>query len=193
MYTTDAVMQMIQTHGLWLIFGLAVIEGPIVTVIAAYVAGLSTLNIYVVFGVLVLADLVGDMILYLIGRFGRSWIPQGWQRKLGFSDQRQDRLETHFNRQGGRTLVIGKLTHSAGMFVLMASGASKMPVPRFLFYNLIATLPKTLFFLMIGYSLGYAYKSIDSYIYRVSLVILVAIVIAGVIWIYRRRRGRKTQ
>ncbi len=187
MFTTDAVMQMIQTHGLWLIFALAIIEGPIVTVIAAYVAGLSTLNIYVVFWVLVVADLVGDLILYMVGRFGRGWIPQSWQKKLGFNGHRQDRLDSHFQRQGGRTLIIGKLTHSAGMFVLMASGASRMPVARFLFFNFIATLPKTLFFLMIGYSLGYAYKSIDSYIYRASLIVLVLLVVGGVIWIYRRR------
>ena len=39
--TQDAVLHLMQAHGLWLVGPMAVIEGPIVTVIAAYLAKLG--------------------------------------------------------------------------------------------------------------------------------------------------------
>jgi len=37
----------------------------------------------------------------------------------------------------------------------------------------MATLPKTQFFLVIGYSLGHAYASIDSWIWRGSALVMI--------------------
>jgi membrane protein DedA with SNARE-associated domain len=61
--TLDTAIHILQTDGLLLLFPLAVVEGPIVTVIAAYLASLGYLNIFAVFAVVVAADLVGDSIM----------------------------------------------------------------------------------------------------------------------------------
>ncbi|NOX40576.1 MAG: DedA family protein [Alphaproteobacteria bacterium] len=188
MISLDSIVQLVETYGLWLIFVLAIIEGPIVTVIAAYVSALGRFDIYAVYALLVVADLVGDMIYYVIGRLGPRWLSPCWQARLGLSQQRLSSLEQHFDGHGGKTLVIGKLTHSAGLFILVAAGVSKMPVGRFLLFNLIGTLPKTAAFMAIGYSLGYAYQTIDSYIFRTSLVILVIGALIALIWLLRKRR-----
>lgn len=188
MVSLDSIVGLIQTYGLWLLFLLAIVEGPIVTVIAAYVAALGKLDIYAVYVVLVIADLVGDTAYYYIGRFGPGWLPKRWQAKLGMNAQRQRDLEQHFDGHGGKTLVIGKLTQSAGLFILIAAGASKMPLAKFLLFNLIATLPKTLALILVGYSLGYAYKTIDSYLFRASIIVLVLMVIAALVWILFKRR-----
>ncbi len=188
MVSLDSIVQLIQTYGLWLLFLLAIIEGPIVTVIAAYVAALGKLDVYAVYVVLVAADLVGDMIYYFIGRFAPGWLPRRWQAKLGINPERLHDLEQHFDGHGGKTLVIGKLTHSAGLFILMAAGASKMPPAKFLMFNLLGTLPKTLAFILVGYSLGYAYKTIDSYLFRASIIILVLVLVAALAWFLRKRR-----
>ena len=58
--TQDAVLHLMQAHGLWLVGPMAVIEGPIVTVIAAYLAKLGYMNIWAVYAVCVLGDLIGD-------------------------------------------------------------------------------------------------------------------------------------
>jgi len=187
----DSILQLVSTYGLWLIFLLAVLEGPIVTVIAAYVAALGKLDPVAVFLVLVLADLLGDLLYYLIGRSGRSWVPRRWQPRLGLDGQRLDDLQSHFHGHGGKTLVIGKLTHSAGLFILVAAGAARMPVGRFLLFNLIATIPKTLAFMVLGYSLGYAYKTIDSYLFRASLGVLLLAALLALAWVLYKRRQRK--
>ncbi|OUD09121.1 hypothetical protein BVC71_10465 [Marivivens niveibacter] len=180
----STLQQLVQDHGLWLLAPVTVIEGPIVTVIAAYMASLGLLNVYAVYVICVLGDLVGDAIIYSIGRFGPKSLPGRWQVRLGLNRTRRQGLRTHFNETGGRTLIIGKLTHSAGAAVLFAAGTGKMPIGQFLWYNLLGTLPKTLLFVVLGYVFGYAYSTIDHYIFRASMILLVVALVGFGIWYY---------
>jgi len=189
MIGSDGVMHLMQNYGLLLLAPVAIMEGPIVTVIAGYLAHLGAFNIVAAYVVVVLADLVGDTGLYWFGRSGVRWLPPKWRTRLGLTDARLTLLAAHFRDQGGRTLVIGKLTHSLGLVALIAAGISRMKILPFLWFNLLATLPKSLIFLMIGYSLGYAYRRVDAYIFWLSLVPLVAFAILGIGW-YLKRRGK---
>lgn len=190
MPTLDGALQLLQDHGLLLLFPLATVEGPIITVLAAYLARLGHLNLALIYVIVVAADLFGDGIVYWIGRLGHGSIPERWRSRLGLDRQRQAALEEHFHASGGRTLIIGKLTHAAGLFVLFAAGSARMPFGRFMLYNAIGTLPKSLFFLILGYTLGAAYTSIDSWIFRASLLIGALIFLGGLLWLVRRRAKR---
>ena len=184
-----ATISLIQSDGLLILFPIAVVEGPIITVIAAYVASLGYLNLPAVFCVVVAADLVGDIVLYHVGRSWHLLRRLSWMPRFGVNEARLLVLENHFERHGPKTLLIGKLTHSAGFLVLIAAGASRMPFGAFLWYNLLGTLPKSLFFLILGYAFGYAYNEIDSYIFRVSAAVLLVVVLVGAWWLARRNRG----
>jgi len=189
MITLDTLPQLIETYGLVLLVPLSIIEGPIVTVIASYAARLGYMNIYAVFVVCVLGDLIGDGALYCIGRTGGRWVPPQSRRWLGIDRARTVKLVHHFRGQGGRTLILGKITHSAGFLVLLAAGAAKMPFGKFMLFNTVGTLPKTAFFCVIGYTIGHAYASIDGYIGKVSVILLIAIIAAAVgWWAYKRRQ-----
>jgi len=171
-----------------LLFPLAVVEGPIVTVIAAYLASLGYLNIFAVFAVVVSADLVGDSIMYSLGRFGHDLIVKRWGLHFGLDAQQLAGIEAHFRSRGGRTLLIGKLTHAVGFIILFAAGASRMSFRWFLLYNFLGTLAKSLFFVAIGYTIGYAYSEIDSYILRASTIVFIAAVALGLYWFARMQR-----
>jgi membrane protein DedA with SNARE-associated domain len=190
MISLDQMMELMQGYGLWLLAPVAIVEGPFVSVIAGYLAHLGVFNVVAAFLILVLADLVGDTLFYLFGRKGIRLLSPRWRARLGLSDDRLINLADHFRDKGGRTLIIGKLTHSLGAFALIAAGVAHMRFLPFLWFNLIATLPKSLFFIALGYTLGVAYKRVDSYIFWFSLVPLVALTIWG-LGRYLRRRGKK--
>jgi len=192
MITLGTMPQLIETYGLVLLVPLSILEGPIVTVLASYAARLGYLNIYAVFVVCVLGDLIGDSALYWIGWTGGRWVPPKFRGWLGIDRARTVKLVQHFRRQGGRTLILGKITHSAGFLVLLAAGAAKMPFGRFVLFNTLGTLPKTAFFCVIGYTIGHAYASIDGYIGRVSVFLMIAI-IAGAIGWWAHKRRQKTE
>ena len=189
MLTSDVALHLIQSYGLFLLAPLAVVEGPIVTVLAAYLARLGYMDIIGVYLVCVLGDLIGDAWLYGLGRAGPNLISPRWQARFGISEARLIALSDHFANKGGRTLLFGKWTHSAGMPILIASGAARMNFATYMGYNLLGTLPKTLVFVLIGYFIGSAYVSINTYIYRVSLVLLVTVLAVGIAFLQRRRRS----
>lgn len=191
MITLETIPRLIEIYGLVFLVPLAILEGPIVTVIASYAARLDYLNIYAVFVVCVMGDLIGDSALYWIGRTGDRWVPAKLRRRLWMDQTRSVRLAQHFRDQGGRTLIVGKITHSAGFLVLLAAGAAEMPFGKFLLFNTLATLPKTACFCIIGYTIGHAYTSIDGYIAKVSAIILIVIIVAAIGW-WVHKRGQNS-
>jgi membrane protein DedA with SNARE-associated domain len=134
-----------------------------------------------------LSDLVGDAMYYGIGRLGPRFLPAAWLNRIGLSQARQIALTDHFAAQGGRTLLFGKWTHSTGLPIMLASGMARMNFAVYMWYNVIGSVPKTALFVVLGYFIGAAYASIDTYIARISVVLLALVVVtAAVLW-YRRK------
>jgi membrane-associated protein len=185
--TAEAVEALVRVHGLWLMFLLALAEGPIITVVGGALARAEVLPVTGVLLVAVAADLAGDMVLYALGR-AAPWLPPGARQRLWLSADRLDRLARHFRERGAVTLVIGKVTHSAGAAVLIAAGAARMPVGRFLVVNLAATLPKSGAFLLLGYGLGAATRGLDDAILAGSVAMLAFLAVAWVACRLARRR-----
>lgn len=182
----NTLTTLIQDNGLALLLPLSVVEGPVVSVMAGWLARLGLLPLGWAYVVLVLGDLIGDLLHYAIGFSGARILPVRWRSRFGLDSPETGQLARHFGETGGRTLVVAKLTHSLGFAALIAAGAARMPLPAFLWYNFLATLPKSLAFLMLGYGLGHASTMIDHWIWRVSVVMLV--VGAGVVtWFLRRK------
>jgi len=191
MVATDIVVQLIRVDGLLLLFPLAVIEGPIVTIVAGWVGRMGYLPLGWAMLVLVLADLVGDSLLYVLGRTGTDVLPQKLRQSFGLTDAHIALGAAHFSKHGGRTLIAAKLTHTFGFAVLVAAGGSRMSFPAFLSFNLVATIPKTLFFLLIGYAVGEANVVIGNWIWRVSLGVAILGAAIFSIWYWKNKRERK--
>ncbi|KFE35859.1 DedA family protein [Thioclava atlantica] len=186
----ETVTALMAKHGLAVVAPIAVLEGPIVTVIAAWLASQNLFSLWSVVVTVIVADLVGDMGLYALGRWGLHRLPKRWRDKFGLNRARLVSTGRHFQNKGVRTLLFGKWTHSAGGPVLVAAGVARMNIWVFMFTNLLATVPKSLIFAGLGYELGSYYGRIDSWITRISLILLGAILVALAIW-YFRRRSRK--
>ena len=185
-FTPEALIALLNSWGLLLLFPLAVLEGPIVTILAGWLVRSAILPFWWTFLTLILADLAGDLILYGLGRGGARFLPRRWRHRMGLDDDRLTRLGAHFGARGGRTLVLTKLSHSLGIAVLPAAGVARMPVGAFLFWNLVGTLPKTFGFLGLGYFIGHAHSAIEGWLARASVAVAVLAVVGA--WVYLRRR-----
>lgn len=190
MFGLETVTALMIKHGLLFIAPLAVLEGPIVTVIAAWLASQGAFPLWAVALVVIAADLVGDIGLYSFGRWGLVRLPARWRERLGLGQARLATLAGYFDAKGGRTLLFGKFTHSMGFGVLVAAGAGRMSFGRFVTFNILGTVPKSLIFVLLGALFGAAYAQIDGWIARASLVLLVLILAGGVSWMLYRRASR---
>lgn len=131
------------------LFLLAMIEGPVIVTTAAAVADALKFHLGAIWSIAVAADLAGDLLLYSTGRFLSHMIPDRFRTKTPKAD-----LTRLFHQSGGRILVIAKLTHVAGMPTLLAAGCAQMPVLRFLWWNLVGTVPKVTALVVAGWTLG---------------------------------------
>ena len=153
----EALQHAIAAYSYAALLPLAVIEGPAVTVLAAFLAAQGLLDAAAVYAIAVAGDLIGDMLYYATGRFLLRRLldrPRAWAARLR---HRVSVLAPRIRERAGAMLLFGKLTHSAGFVVLLAAGAAHVPFRRFMAYNVIGTLPKCLMFVAIGYWFGRLY------------------------------------
>lgn len=162
-------------------FPIAVVEGPIVNIIAGFLAHDGYLNILIILFLAVLADVVGDVGLYWLGRHGRKKILHQEKWFFGITKEGIERIEKHFDRHTTKTIVIGKYTHTFAFIVSVAAGVARIDFKKFMTVNVISNFPKSLLFLLIGFYFGKAYKVIDAYFNAGSSAIFVlgALFVAG--------------
>jgi membrane-associated protein len=163
------------------------VEGPGVAVISGFLARLSLIGLPQVYGLLVLADLIGDVVLYALGRRGRVGRLVRLMSVFGLTRKHIAVAIRQFRAKGGRILLLGKLTHSAGFAVLLAAGLVRMPFGRFLILNTLATLPKVAVFLGIGWMFGAVSGGVENLLFRLSLGLAVLIGTALAFFLLRKR------
>ena len=191
MSTLDWITASIATYGYVALFLACVVEGPIATVIGAFLASQGILDIWLVLGVSVIGDLVGDLLYYAVGRSGRFAAVLWWRKPSPRQQWRIRGLKRRFRSHLGKTLLFGKLTHAAGFLVLLAAGAARVPLLPFLWYNLLGTLVKSAVFLLVGGFAGAAYARINAYLGLGSLVVFILICVAAGIYLGRRLSAAK--
>jgi membrane protein DedA with SNARE-associated domain len=150
-------------HGYVMLLPLAVLEGPTVTIIAGFLASVGRLSLLISWPIVVVGDLVGDSLYYSLGRWGGLKFVGRWGRYCGITSQRLELVEQHFQRHTGRTLLLGKMTIAIGVVLLVAAGIGRVPFRKFLWFNFLASIPKSLVFLLIGFTLGQAYSVFNGY------------------------------
>lgn len=175
MFTLPHLLALLQTYGYVLLFPIVMIEGPIATVLGGFLAAGGTLNIFILYPVVVAADVAGDLMYYLIGRFGGLPFAKRWGRYLGIDATRLSHIETQFQNRGMRVIIMGKITHAFGTVFIVAAGLARMPVWEFIVAVLLPTLPKSLLLVIIGYYFGQFYPQIDASIKSITLVLFVVI------------------
>lgn len=185
------IILLLTAHKYLFLFPVVVVEGPIITVIAGFLSSLGLFNIFIAYAIVVVGDIVGDIIYYALGYYGRQRFVKRWGRFLGITLERVEWLEKHFEKHTGKTLIIGKLSQGIGAVVLVAAGIARVPFRKFVWYNFISTLPKSLILLLIGYYSGESYVKISSYLDYAAIGTVVAAVIFIVIYFMMRRWSKK--
>lgn len=162
-------------------------EGPLVTVFAGYLAFRGYVNPLFVLAVVVAADLTGDLALYGAGRWSRGDVVMRWSKHVGVTPRRLELVERHFARHGGKTLVAGKAMQVVGAAILFTAGAARMRLRWFVGYNLLATVPKSLALLLIGYFFGRVITQVGTVLGSMTLLTSGTLVLVVLLYVLPRR------
>ena len=167
------IVTILEEYTYWLIFPLAIIEGPIIMIIAGFLAYLGKLNFFIAYMAVTVADILGDFLYYSIGRFWRSSTRiKKIGYFLGYSDKSEEFLENHFKKHKMKTFLVAKFAHGVGATVQIASGIAKVNWVEFLGYSILGTIPKVLILFSVGFYAGQSYAKIDGYLGYIAVTTL---------------------
>lgn len=172
------VLNILEHYKYFLIFPIAIVEGPIIIIITGFLVFLGYLNIYAALPVLVVADVIGDSMYYLVGKYWkRSIFIKRIASFLGYNEKSEIFLEEHFKKHKGKTFLLAKISHGIGGAVQVSSGIAGVKYTEFLKYSILGTVPKATILLVVGYYAGSYYLKIDNILNYIATITLTAVVL----------------
>lgn len=169
-------------------FGI-LIPGQTIVMIGGFYAKLDVLNIYYVIALSSLGAIFGDLIGYILGRaYGYSFI-RDYGKYFFFKKEYFDRTKELMNEHTGKTIIIGRFNSITRAFAPFVAGSSKVPYRKFIFYNIVGGISWGVFFSLVGYIFGKAYKVASRYINGALIIFFIAAIF--IIYFYTGHKRRK--
>ena len=171
---------------------LMIVEGPIVTIAAAFLASMGYFSVFIVFGLSVLGDVLGDIILYFIGYFGGSRILLKAEKFLKIKESVMGKLREKFRTSGAKIIFYVKATTGLCYITFILAGTSRMKFSKFVKYSLLGGLVWSSFLVVAGYFFGYAADKIGDYIKYAGYIIFTAAVVFFIgLSLYKKRQTKE--
>lgn len=186
----DQVVSLLQVYGYILLFPLAIIEGPIVTIIGGLFVTMGIFNPFIVYAIAVVGDIVGDSFWYAVGRFGGGPITHFIERVLGIKQETIQNAKHRMERNRFKTTMLFKFSTGIGFAGFIAAGIVRVSYPLFVVACLIVTLVQAAVFLTVGILFGSAYETIGQYFDYVAEGVIALAVVGLLVWYVRYRAKR---
>lgn len=129
---------------------------------------------------------VGALIAYAIGLYGGRPIVDRWGRYLGITHADLDRAESFFARYGEAASFFGRLVPVVRSLVSFAAGLSRMPLPKFILFTFLGSLPFTAVLVFAGLQLGANWESVGPVLKRFEYAILAVLAVIVIAWVWFR-------
>jgi len=154
------LLAFVALYGYWMLFGWVVLDQLGVPIPAAPVligvgalAGLGQLELAAAIAVAALAALLADLFWYEVGRRRGGAVLRFLCRIALEPDSCVRRTEDTFLRYGARSLVVAKLIPGYQTVAAALSGMSSIPLPRFVFFDVLGALLWSGLYIGIGFAL----------------------------------------
>ncbi|TWF80443.1 membrane protein DedA with SNARE-associated domain [Pseudonocardia hierapolitana] len=132
----------------------ALLEGPVVTVTAAALAGVGVLSWWSVWLAAVSADVLADTLLYALGRHGAQGRSRRMLVRLGLTDERREALTVQVRAHLPQVVVSAKLVDLGAVPAFLAAGLAGVGLRRFLTWVVPATIVRSGVLVGIGFLAG---------------------------------------
>lgn len=184
------IIDLLLAYKYLILFPLAVVEGPIITVIAGLFVRTGVLSFFAVYSIVVIGDAFGDSIAYAVGRFGGPAVLKKFGNFFGVTDAKVAQAREYFINNRHKTLILSKIIHGVGVAGLVTAGNLKVPYRRFFLICLMVSLIQSMVFLLLGVLFGHAYVTFGKYFDffgRGTIIIGICIALVAFFW-YRIKK-----
>ena len=171
------------------------IPEEVALVLAGVLSAQGTLKASLAFGACLTGALLGDSVMYAIGRhFGHGWLTRHPRVQRFVDAEKEAKLEHAVRRHGFKVMLLTRFLVGVRGPVYYAAGAVKVPYLRFLMWDLISAT------LVVGIVFGLAYKFGDDITKIVrnteqvlTLVVVLALAGTGLYFVYKKQTQRMAE
>ena len=182
------MIQLLLTYRYIILIPLAIIEGPIVTVICGFLVTLKVFNPLAVYVVMVLGDIVGDGGIYYIGYSGKRFL-----KYFRVTEEKLEKAKTYFRENHKKAIAMSKLIHGIGFTGLVAAGAIHVPYKKYFKTCATISIIQSFVMLILGILFGHAYVVIGKYLnYYAAFVSVLALIVLVIIFLRKYKFNVRT-
>jgi membrane protein DedA with SNARE-associated domain/membrane-associated phospholipid phosphatase len=166
-----------------------VAPGETTVIVGGLVAGQGQISLFVLIAITWACAVAGDLTSFALGRrLGRGWLLRHGER-LRITEDKLDTVEGFFDRRGGATILVGRFIGFVRPLAPFLAGAARMPLRRFLPYDVIGAGAWTATFATLGYVFWQSFDKLTKYVSRGLFAFGTFVVVVGaLVWLVRLRR-----
>ncbi len=191
-YYLDAIVSAYPTLSYLLLFFIIFLETGVVVVpflpgdsllfVAGAIAALGSMNVFVLFGLLLLASIIGDAVNYQIGKYVGPRIFTS--KKIWLLNQNHLlKAQAFYEKYGKKTIVLARFVPIIRTFAPFVAGIGKMKYSDFAFYNIFGAFLWCFIFIFGGFFFGNIPLVKENFSTFILLIIIVSVlpIIIGLI------------
>lgn len=181
------ITSLLANYGYWAIFIGCLLEGETILILGGLAAHQTSLRLVDVIAVATLGGMIGDQVLFWIGRyFGPRILPRLHRKQPAI-----DRVSELIKRYPTASIFSVRFLYGMRLVGPLVIGASRLSPVRFALINLLGAGVWAVLFVMAGYWAGQALEHLLGNLkpYRLPIIVGVVAIAAGVAF-YRHRRAK---
>lgn len=190
-FTPESIAHYVEVLGPWayvfifviaffesFIFTGLLIPGTLMLVAMGFIASHGPINFLALFLITATAAILGDVLNYYLGKTKGAALIVAVSGKFKIKTDYLKIGEDFFKAHGNKSVFIGRFVALIRPFIPFIAGIFKMPVPIFIFWNVLSGLLWAGLYLTLGYFFGRALDSIVAWSGRAGIIIMILLVFA---------------
>jgi membrane protein DedA with SNARE-associated domain len=172
-----------------------VAPGETTVIVGGVVAGQGEISLSVLIAITWVCAVAGDVASYTVGRkLGRAWLLRHGER-LKITEPRIEQVERFMEKRGGLTILVGRFIGFVRALAPFIAGTSRMPLGRFLPYDVLGAGAWAATFATLGYVFWHSFDRLTTYVSRglfaFATVIVIVAALVGLVQLRRDPEKRR--
>ena len=190
---SDFVLNLISNYGYFGMFIGMVLEAVIIAIPSELILAtggiLASQEIFTFWGAFT-TGLIGSVfcaiVIYFMGYFGGKPFVKKYGKYFFMKEEDIEKSDSWFNKYGLIAALIGRNFPIVRTLISLPIGIRRMSFTKFLIYTTIGSIPWTLLFVYVGYTLGENWIILNTYIGYLKVPIRIILGIIIITFIYKK-------
>lgn len=193
---TDFVLDLISNYGYFGMFLGMVLEAIIIAIPSELILAtggiLASKGIFSFWGAFVtglLGSVFCAIVIYFMGYFGGESFIKKYGKYFFMKEDELEKSDSWFNKYGILGALIGRNFPIVRTLISLPIGILHLSFIKFLIYTTIGSIPWTLAFVYVGYTLGDNWIILSTYINYLKIPIIIILVLIVINFIYKKLKN----